>query len=83
MPFSLLDSLDSDTDCLVQEKAYQLELQKRITSNAQIVDRNIYIQENVSDTDVKRDNLIYDSLEVAPATVVDDQATRTNEEVIR
>lgn len=78
MSFSLLDSLDSDTDCLIQEKAYQLELQNRI-SNAQVVERNIHIQENVARTDSKRDHLIYDSLEVIPATVVDDQTARTDE----
>lgn len=82
MPFSLLDSLDSDTDCLVEEKAYQVELQKRITSNVHIVERNSHVQGNVSGTNSKRENLIYDSLEVASTTIVDDQ-TRTDEEVTR
>lgn len=80
MPFSLLDSLDSDTDCLVEEKAYQVELQKRITSNVHIVERNSHVQGNVSGTNSKRE--IYDSLEVASTTIVDDQ-TRTDEEVTR
>ncbi|KAG5284291.1 hypothetical protein AALO_G00025070 [Alosa alosa] len=75
MPFSLLDSLDSDTDSLVQEKAYQLELQTRIGSNV-----NIQIEENGSDINLKRNHFIYDSLEVTPATPVDNRTTRTDEE---
>lgn len=67
MSFSLLDSLDSDTDTLVRERAYQLELQKRIGSNV-----NIQIEENGSD-----------SLEKTPVTIVDHQTTRTDEEVTR
>lgn len=33
-PHDLWDSLESDTESLVQEKAYQRELQKRILSNS-------------------------------------------------
>lgn len=70
MSLNLLDSLDSDTDVLVQERAYQLELQRRIGSNG-----DVQIQENGLNT-------IYDSLEVTPVAVEDEQ-TGTEEECTR
>ncbi|XP_043935366.1 jhy protein homolog [Protopterus annectens] len=58
---SLHDSLDSESESLVQERMYQFELQRRIHENEQLVNKTP--TENQDDSENEDDNELWDSLE--------------------
>ncbi|XP_061105863.1 jhy protein homolog isoform X1 [Conger conger] len=70
---SLWNSLESDTESLVQERRYQMELKSRIQQANEIVNANSegYVDESSGEEEddleelVGEDNYIYDSLDVA------------------
>lgn len=76
-PASRWDSVESDTESLAQERAYQQQLQIHIShqdpnkyilpqnENADMLQQGVGEDEDVSDDENGEDRLVYDSLEVA------------------
>ncbi|XP_067827136.1 jhy protein homolog [Heptranchias perlo] len=71
---SLYDSLESDSDSLIQERQYQLELQHRIQENEEMVNETLEGTELDAENEDEEGWNLYDSLEEAEAANEQDRS---------